>query len=103
MRRAGAFGPSIQIRPGTSEFLSEISDSARIMLPVRERGRSTNPNPGGPIRTFIVSLLGAAALTAGIFVFRHQREADTELKKQIPAGENTARTVSLEKLRELGL
>jgi hypothetical protein len=47
--------------------------------------------------------LGAAALTAGIFVFRHQREADTELKKQIPAGENTARTVSLEKLRELGL
>ena len=58
---------------------------------------------GGLIRTLIVSLLGAAALTAGILVIRNQREAENELRKQIPAGEKTARTVSLEKLRELGL
>ena len=51
----------------------------------------------------IVSLLGAAALTAGIFVIRHQREAENELRNQIPAGEKTARTISLDKLRELGL
>ncbi len=59
--------------------------------------------PGGSIRTLIVSLLGAAALTAGIFVIRHQREAENELRNQIPAGEKTARTISLDKLRELGL
>jgi hypothetical protein len=34
---------------------------------------------------------------------RNQRDAEQELRKQIPAGERTARTVSLEKLRELGL
>jgi hypothetical protein len=100
---AGVFGRSIQIHPIASGLFRQICGSARIMLQVRGKERSTNPNPGGPIRTFVVSLLGAAVLTAGIFVFRHQREADTELKKQIPAGENTARTVSLEKLRELGL
>jgi hypothetical protein len=50
-----------------------------------------------------VSLLGAAALTASIFVIRSQREAESQLRKQIPAGEKTARIVSLEKLRELGL
>ena len=61
------------------------------------------PDPGGTIRTFIVSLLGAAALTAGILVIRNQREAEDQLRNQIPAGEKTARTVSLEKLRELGL
>lgn len=60
-------------------------------------------DPGGPIRTFIVSLLGAVALTAGILVIRNQREAESQLRKQIPAGEKTARVVSLEKLRELGL
>jgi hypothetical protein len=50
-----------------------------------------------------VSLLGAVALTAGILVIRNQREAEDQLRNQIPAGEKTARTVSLEKLRELGL
>jgi len=67
-------------------------------------------NPGGTIRTFIVSLLGAAALTAGILVLKHQRETEVESKgqirfgaDQIPAGEKTVRIASLERLRELGL
>ena len=61
-------------------------------------------NPGGPIRTFLVSLLGAATLTAGLFLVRqHQREADAEAQRQVPAGERVARDISLEKLRELGL
>jgi len=61
-------------------------------------------NPGGPIRTFLVSLLGAATLTAGLFLVRqHQREADAEAQRQVPAGERVARNISLEKLRELGL
>ena len=62
-----------------------------------------DPNLGGTIRTFIVSLLGAAALTAGVLVFRHQRETEVDSKDKIPAGETTVRITSLERLRELGL
>jgi hypothetical protein len=50
-----------------------------------------------------VSLLGAAALTAGILVIRHQKEAEADPKTRIPAGEKTVRIASLERLRELGL
>ena len=68
------------------------------------KGRDT-PEPGGLIRTFVVSLLGAATLTAGLLLIRQQREVEAELevKKQIPAGERTARVVDLDRLRELGL
>jgi len=63
-----------------------------------------NLNPGGLIRTFFVSLLGAATLTVGLLLVRqHQREAESEARGEVPAGERTARNVSLEKLRELGL
>jgi hypothetical protein len=60
---------------------------------------------GGPIRTFIVSLLGAATLAAGLLLIRQQQEAEAELelKNQIPAGERSARVVTLDRLRELGL
>ena len=61
-------------------------------------------NPGGPIRTFLVSLLGAATLTVGLLLVRqHQKVAAVEARRQVPAGERAARNVSLEKLRELGL
>jgi hypothetical protein len=61
-------------------------------------------NLGGTIRTFLVSLLGAATLTAGLLLVRQQqKEAEEEVKRQVPAGERMARNVSLERLRELGL
>jgi hypothetical protein len=61
-------------------------------------------NRGGPIRTFLVSLLGAATLTVGfVLVLQHQRGSETEARRQVPAGEQMARNVSIEKLRELGL
>jgi hypothetical protein len=49
--------------------------------------------------------MGAASLVAGLMVIRHHREADTEseLKKNVPAGEKTTRTASLEQLRKLGV
>ena len=59
--------------------------------------------PGGTIRNFVVSLLGAAAFVAGLFLVRHHKEAEEEVKRQVPAGERVARTTSLERLRELGL
>jgi hypothetical protein len=59
---------------------------------------------GGPIRNFLVGLLGAATLTAGLLLVRqHQREAETEAKHLVPAGEKVARQVDLDRLRELGL
>jgi hypothetical protein len=61
-------------------------------------------NTGGPIRNFLVGLLGAATLTAGLLLVRqHQREAETEAKRLVPAGERVARQVDLDRLRELGL
>jgi hypothetical protein len=47
--------------------------------------------------------MGAATLVAGLLVIRHQREAEAEMRKHIPAGEKAARAASLERLRELGI
>ena len=61
-------------------------------------------SPGGIIRKLLVSLLGAATLTAGVFIVRqHQKEVAEEAQRQVPAGEKVARDISLERLRELGL
>lgn len=61
-------------------------------------------DPGGTIRKFIVSLLGAATLTAGLLIVRqHHKVTEAEAQKQIPAGEKAGRDVSLQRLRELGL
>ncbi len=46
--------------------------------------------------------MGVATLTLGILLLRQQRELGTTTRRQIPAGENAVRTVSLEQLRELG-
>ncbi|MFH1766064.1 MAG: hypothetical protein ABIF09_17905 [Gemmatimonadota bacterium] len=51
-----------------------------------------------------MSLLGVATLTFGLVLVRqHQRGSGTEARGQVPAGEQMARNVSIEKLRELGL
>ncbi len=76
------------------------------MVHARHQGKEKEQylNPGGPIRTFFVSLLGAATLTVGLMLVRqHQKEAESEAQRKVPAGERMARNVSLEKLRELGL
>ena len=77
----------------TACFLQELRSEVSLIL-----------EPGGTIRAFLVSLLGAATLTAGVLFFRqHQKEAQAEGKGQVPAGEPTARYVSLERMREAGL
>jgi hypothetical protein len=54
------------------------------------------------IRTFVVSLIGAAAFTAGLVLFRQQKQVEAIRSKEVPAGETVPRTISLERLRELG-
>ena len=56
----------------------------------------------GPIRTFIVSLLGAAALAAGLVLIRHKGPEAPQLVREAHAGESQPGTISLERLRELG-
>ncbi|MBW3533593.1 MAG: hypothetical protein KY453_00025 [Gemmatimonadetes bacterium] len=58
---------------------------------------------GGPIRTLAVSLIGAAAIAAGLVFIRQQKQTDTTQRlKQAPAGETVPASISLERLRELG-
>jgi len=59
----------------------------------------------GRIRTFAVSLMSAAAVAAGLLLLRQQRHEDVEptLDNVVPAGETVPGTISLERLRELGI
>jgi hypothetical protein len=54
------------------------------------------------IRTLIVSIVGVAAFTAGLVLFRQQKQVGAPEVKQVPAGENHPGTISLERLRESG-
>ena len=59
--------------------------------------------PGGPIRTLAVSLIGAAALAAGLVFIHQQKQVDAPQRlKQTPPGETVPADISLERLRELG-
>lgn len=55
------------------------------------------------IRAFLMSLLGAATVTAGVLLIRLRRQARADAVLSVPGGGITARTVSLDRLRELGL
>ena len=70
---------------------------------IRAHPSSTTPHPGGPIRTLAVSLIGAAALAAGLVFIHQQKQVDAPQRlKQTPAGETVPADISLERLRELG-
>ena len=59
---------------------------------------------GGVIRKFAVGLLGAAAVAATVLLVRQQKEVEPKERKDrlVQAGE-TKPTISLERIRELGL
>ena len=64
----------------------------------------TFDSPGEtPMRTLTYSLLGAAALAAGVLLVRQQKPAEEERPKMVPAGETVPAVISLERLRELGI
>ena len=54
------------------------------------------------IRTLIVSIVGVAAFTAGLVLFRQQKQVGAPVVKQVPAGESLPGTISLERMRESG-
>ena len=55
------------------------------------------------MRTLTYSLLGAAALAAGLLLVRQQKLVEDERPKLVPAGETVPANISLERLRELGI
>jgi hypothetical protein len=57
-----------------------------------------------PLRTLTFSLIGAAALAAaGLFLARTTREEELESPKLVPPGESQPTTISLDRIRALGL
>jgi hypothetical protein len=59
----------------------------------------------GKLRTFAVSVMSAVAVAAGLLLIKGQRHEDVEqsLDNVVPAGETVPGTISLERLRELGI
>jgi len=55
------------------------------------------------MRTLTYSLLGAAALAAGLLLVRQQKLVEPERPKMVPAGETIPAVISLDRLRELGI
>jgi hypothetical protein len=56
------------------------------------------------MKNFVIGLLGAAALATTILLVRQQKEVEgARNQKLIPAGETQPTTLSLERIRELGL
>lgn len=77
------------------------------MIPASWEGWSCHPSfQEAAIRTFVVSLLGAVCLTAGVVLLRANRaDQGKEVKKEvnlIPPGESVPGTIALERLREMG-
>ncbi len=55
------------------------------------------------MRKFAIGLLGAAALATTILLVRQQKEVEGRDVRLIPAGETQPTSISLERIRELGL
>jgi hypothetical protein len=56
-----------------------------------------------PMRTLTYSILGAAAVAAGMLLVRQQKQVEDERPKLVPAGETVPAVISLERLREVGI
>lgn len=55
------------------------------------------------MKNFAIGLLSAAALATTILLVRQQKEVESRDPGLIPAGETQPTTLSLDRIRELGL
>ena len=73
---------------------------------MHENGSVMGRNAGGVIRKITVSLLGTAALAAGLVLLRQgnsRPEPETATVEEVPPGETVPGQIRLEKLRGLGI
>ena len=61
------------------------------------------PQRGGKIRKVTLGLLGVAAALAGILLIRQQKLDQPREAIDVPAGERSPGTLTLERVRELGI
>jgi len=61
------------------------------------------PPEGRVMKNFAIGLLSAAALATTILLVRQQKEVEPRDTRLIHAGETQPTTISLERIRELGL
>jgi len=67
---------------------------------------ATDHNAGGVIRKITVSLIGTAALAAGLVLLRQgnaRPSPETETVEEVPPGEEVPGKIRLDRLRELGI
>jgi len=56
------------------------------------------------MKKVLFGILGAVAVTTTVLIVRQQKQVEEqERPRLIPAGENTPATLSLDRMRELGL
>lgn len=55
------------------------------------------------MKNFAIGLLGAAAVATTILLVRQQKEVEAKDTRLVLAGESKPSTISLERIRELGL
>ena len=81
-----------------------VSSLARMLQ--MTKGMNTGRNAGGAIRKITVSLIGAAALAAGLVLLRQgnaRAEPVEAAIDEVPPGESVPGKIRLDKLRELGI
>lgn len=61
------------------------------------------PQRGGKIRKVTLGLLGVVAALAGILLIRQQKLDQPRVAIDVPAGERSPGTLTLERVRELGI
>ncbi len=60
-----------------------------------------SPNEEATIRKFMLGLVGAAALAAGLLLVRQQKQ--TQPREAVAEAESATGAITLERMRELGL
>ena len=81
----------------------KISSEGTICATGEESGESHESTREGSIHKVAYSLLGAAALAAGLLLLRQQKQEDLKVAGELPPGESVPSEISLERLRELGI
>lgn len=55
------------------------------------------------IRTLVVSLIGAAAVAAGLVLLRQEKDSEIGEAGEVPPGERVPATIVLERIRNAGI
>ncbi len=87
---------------GAHKNMADRAAAWAYLMQGRASAHLPPPATEDPIRTLLVSLLGAAALTAGLILIRQTGPAPLPRPRDMHAGENEPGTISLERLRALG-